>query len=126
MIYLNYAELLHVAERATGQAPDIRDPGLLEAAVLRPQTSVFGEDAYPTLQGKAAALGHSIARNHALVDGNKRLSLAGLIAFLGVNGRRLTLTNDRAYDLIIAISTGELNDVPAIAERIRACTEDRR
>lgn len=126
MIYLNYAELVHVAERAIGQAPDIRDPGLLEAAVSRPRTTVFGEDAYATLEEKAAALCHSIARNHALVDGNKRLSLAGLIAFLGVNGRRLALTNDQAYDLIIAISTGEFTDVPTIADRLRACTEDRR
>lgn len=126
MIYLNYAELLHVAERAIGQAPDIRDPGLLEAALSRPRTTVFGEDAYSTLEDKAAALGHSIARNHALVDGNKRLSLAGLMAFFGVNGRRLTLTNDQAYDLIISISTGELNEVSTIADRLRACTEDRR
>lgn len=126
MIYLDYAELLYVAERAIGQSPDVRDAGLLEAAAARPRTTVFGEDAYPTLEEKAAALTHSIARNHALSDGNKRLALAGLIAFLGVNGRRLTLTNDEAYDLIIAISTGELSDVRAIADRLRESTEDRR
>lgn len=126
MIYLTYAELLHVAERAMGEPPVVRDAGLLESAAARPQTSVFGDDAYPTLAEKAAALTHSIARNHALVDGNKRLALAGLIAFLGVNGRRLTLTNDEAYALIIAIATGDLNEVPDIAERIRAATERRR
>ncbi len=125
MIYLTYADLLYVAERGLGEPAVVRDAGLLESAAARPQTSVFGDDAYPTLEDKAAALVHSIARNHALVDGNKRLALAGLIAFLGVNGRRLTLTNDEAYDLIIAIATGELNEIPDIAERLRTATEDR-
>lgn len=125
MIYLTYAELLHVAERAIGGVPLVRDAGLLEAAAARPRTTVFGQDAYRSLEEKAAALTHSVARNHALVDGNKRLALGGLMAFLGVNGRRLTLTNDEAYDLIIAISTGELNEIADIAERIRAATEDR-
>lgn len=126
MIYLTYAELLHVAERAMGQVPVVRDAGLLESAAVRPRLTVFGGDAYPTLEDKAAALTHSIARNHALLDGNKRLALGALIAFLGVNDRRLTLTNDQAYDLIIAISTGALNEVAAIAERFRGGTEDRR
>ena len=126
MIYLGYAELLHVAERAIAERPRVRDAGLLEAAAARPQTTVLGQDAYPTLEEKAAALTHSITRNHALVDGDKRLALAGLIAFLGVNGRRLTLSNDDAYDFIVTISTGEHNDVAAIAERIHAATEDRR
>jgi death on curing protein len=126
VIYLTYADLLYVAERTMGERPVVRDAGLLEAAAARPRATVFGRDAYPTLEDKAAALTHSIARNHALVDGNKRLALGGLIAFLGVNGRRLTLTNDQAYDLIIAISTGELSDVPDIADRIRAATDSRR
>ena len=125
MIYLTYADLLHVAERALGEPAVVREAGLLESAAARPQTSMFGDDAYPTLEDKAAALVHSIARNHALVDGNKRLALAGLIAFLGVNGRRLTLTNDAAYDLIIAIATGEFNEISDIAERIRTATEHR-
>lgn len=124
MIYLTYADLLHVAERALGEPAVVRDAGLLESAAARPQTAVFGDDAYPTLEHKAAALVHSIARNHALVDGNKRLALAGLIAFLGVNGRRLTLTNDEAYDLIIAIATSELNEIGDIAGGIRTATKD--
>jgi death-on-curing protein len=118
VIYLTYAELLHVAERVLGAPPVIGDAGLLQSALARPQASAFGEDAYPTLAEKAAALVHSIACNHALVDGNKRLALGALIAFLGMNGRRLTLTNDEAYDLIIAIATGELSDVAAIAIRV--------
>jgi len=122
VIYLTSAELLHVAARALAEPAAVRDIGLLEAAAGRPQATAFGHDAYPSLEDKAAALVHSLARNHALVDGNKRLALAGLIAFLGINGRRLNLTNDAAYDLIIAIATGELDDVSLIAERIRRAT----
>lgn len=118
MIFLTLAEVMYVAERTLGSPPSVRDPGLLESAVSRPRTTVFGEDAYPTLVEKAASMAHSIARNHALVDGNKRLALAATIAFLGVNGRRLALSNDEAYDLIIEVATGRLNDVSAIAARV--------
>ncbi len=82
MIYLTLPELMIVAERTLGQV-EVRDIGLVESAVARPMASAFGEDAYPSIDHKAAALVHSIARNHALVDGNKRLALAGLIAFYG-------------------------------------------
>ncbi len=119
MIHLDLADLLHVAERTLGVPPEVRDLGLLEAAAARPLASAFGEDAYPDLESKAGALVHSIARNHALVDGNKRLALAGLIAFLGVNGRRLTWSNDEAYDFIIEVATGQLDDVPEIADVLR-------
>jgi death on curing protein len=119
VIYLDVEDLLHVAERVLGSV-EIRDIGLLEAAAARPHASAFGEDAYPTDHEKVAALVHSIARNHALVDGNKRLALAGGIAFLGINGWELTATEDTAYDLIIAIASGELDDVASIAARLRA------
>lgn len=122
MIYLRLPELLHVAERVLGPHFTVRDHGLLEAALARLRTTVFGEDAYPTLETKAAALLHSVVKNHALVDGDKRLSLAAAIAFLGVNGRRLTFTNDEAYALIMAAASGELDDVAAIAERLAAHT----
>ena len=125
MIFLTVAELLHVAERAIGAPPALRDLGLLEAAAARPRASMYGEDAYPALEDKAAALSHSIARNHALLDGNKRLSLAALIAFLGMNGRKLTMTNDEAYDFIHALSTGELDDVVEIAAILRSKTANR-
>jgi death-on-curing protein len=92
--------------------------GLLEAALARPQATAFGSDAYPDLDAKAAALLHSVARNHALVDGNKRLALASVIAFYGVNGRRLTLTNDEAYELVMAVADGTLDDVEQIATRL--------
>jgi death on curing protein len=118
VIYLTTEELLVVAERVLGRF-EVGDMGLLEAACARPQASAGGEDAYPTLEDKAAALLHSVARNHALVDGNKRLALAGTIAFLGMNGRRLTMTNDEAYDLVMAVATGELEEIPALARTLR-------
>lgn len=126
MIYLTLSELLHVAERTLGPDVPVRDHGLLESALARPQATAFGVDAYEGLEEKAAALLHSLARNHALVDGNKRLALAGTIAFLGLNGRRLTLTNDEAYTLIMDVASGQLDDVPDIAERLRQRSEPRR
>ena len=118
MIYLTLPELLHVAERVLGPDFVVREHGLLESALARPRTTVFGEDAYATLETKAAALLHSVAKNHALVDGNKRLSLAAAIAFLGVNGRRLTFTNDEAYELVMAVASGTIDDVAVIAGRL--------
>jgi death-on-curing protein len=125
MIYLTLPELLHIAARALSREPDVRDLGLLESAAARPQATAFGADAYPDLDAKAAALLHSLARNHTLVDGNKRLALAGVIAFCGVNGRRLTLTNDQAYGLVIDVATGHLDSVDVIVARLRTATEPR-
>lgn len=123
MIYLTLPELLHVARRTLGDDPLVRDIGLLESALARPQATAFGADAYPDLDAKAAALLHSLARNHGLVDGNKRLALAGVIAFYGVNGRRLTLSNDEAYDLVIAVAGGTLDAAEQIAARLTHATE---
>jgi death-on-curing protein len=125
VIYLTLPELLHIAARVLGSDPPIRDVGLLESAVARPQATAFGADAYPDLDSKAAALLQSLARNHALVDGNKRLALAAVIAFYGVNGRRLTLTNDEAYEFVIDVATGRLDSVEKITTRLRNATEPR-
>lgn len=123
MIYLTLAEFMHVAERTLGTDVPVRDNGLLASALARPPATAFGEDAYAGLEEKAAALLHSLARDRALVDGNKRLALAATIAFLGLNGRRLTLTNDQAYELIMDVAAGHLDDVTSIAERIEAGIE---
>jgi death on curing protein len=125
VIYLTLAELVYVAERALGHEPKVRDYGLLESAAARPQSTAFGEDAYPDMDTKAAALLHSLARNHALVDGNKRLALAAVIAFYGVNGRRLTPTNDQAYELIMSVASGRLDTADLIADQLRSATEPR-
>ncbi|MEA2217821.1 MAG: death on curing protein [Solirubrobacteraceae bacterium] len=125
MIFLDRDALLRVAERTLGVAPVVRDRGLLESALGRPQASVFGEDAYAGIHEKAAALLHSLARNHALVDGNKRLSLAATIAFYGMNGMRLTISNDEAYRLVMSVATGEQDDVLSIAAMLEHGTERR-
>jgi death on curing protein len=122
VIYLTLPELMHIAGRVLGPEVAVRDYGLLEAALARPQATVFGKDAYPSMDAKAAALLHSLARNHALIDGNKRLGLAAVIAFYGLNGHRLTLTNDEAYDLVIKVAAGELNHVEEIAAFLQAGT----
>jgi death-on-curing protein len=114
VIFLDLDDLLHIAARVVPRV-EVRDVGLLEAAVARPQTSAFGQDAYPTLHDKAAALLHSVARNHALVDGNKRLALAAVIAFYGLNGFHLTLGNDDAYELVVAVAAGQLDATQDIA-----------
>ena len=121
MIHLDLDDLLHVAARTLGDV-QVRDVGLLQSALARPRSTAFGEDAYPSIHQKAAALLHSLARTQALVDGNKRLALAGTIAFYGLNGFRLTLSTDEAYDLVIAAATGELDDVEAIADRLESGT----
>jgi death on curing protein len=123
VIYLDLDDLLHVARRAISAEVQVRDVGLLESALARPRASAFGEDAYPDLDAKVAALMHSIARSHALVDGNKRLALAAAIALLGVKGRRLTLTNNEVYDLVIDIAVGRLDEVADIAARLAAGSE---
>jgi death-on-curing protein len=82
--------------------------------------------AYRDLDGKAAALLHSVARNHALIDGNKRLALTAIIAFYGLNGRRLTLTNDAVYDLVMAVAAGEVDSVDEITAVLRQTTRPAR
>ena len=126
MIYLTLPELVQIAERAIGSEITIRDHGLLESAAARPQAPAYGADAYRGLDAKAAALLHSLARNHALVDGNKRLALGALIAFYGINGRRLTLTNDEAYDLVMQVAVGQLDSVDDIRAVLDKATEPRR
>lgn len=123
MIYLDLEDLLYIAERATGGPVHSRDPGLLESAAARPQASAFGTNAYVTVHQKAAALLHSVVRNHALVDGNKRLALAAVIAFYGLNGWRLTMNNDDAYDFVMSVASGALDDHALITLRLESNIE---
>lgn len=125
MILLDVDDVLHIARR-TLPTVEVRDVGLLHAAVARPSASACGEAAYPRLHDKAAALLHSLVRTRALVDGNKRLGLAAALAFYGMNGVRLTLTNDEADDLVMAVASGALDDVAGIAEPLAARCEPRR
>lgn len=109
-VFLDLEDLLGMVERL--EVGPVRDVGLLEAAAARPLASAFGEDAYPRLEEKAAALLHSLAKNHALVDGNKRLAWTATIAFLVLNDRRPLLTKDEAFDLVMAVAAGVHDDSP--------------
>jgi death-on-curing protein len=113
-------DLLLIADDAIGGEVAVRDVGLLASALARPQTTVFGEDAYPDIHTKAAALLHSLARNHALVDGNKRLAWLAPYVFLDINGHPVSAENDEVVELVLAVAAGELDDVAPIAERLRA------
>ena len=120
--HLTMDTLLRIAERALAdQEVQVRDYGLLESAIARPAATVFGEDAYPQLEVKAAALLHSLCTNHALVDGNKRLAWAATIVFLMLNGRVIaTPPEPDAFDLVLAIATGQESDLTKIGERLLA------
>lgn len=116
--YLSVEDLLELAEGVIGRVV-VRDVGLLAAAAARPQITVFGDDAYATFEDKAAALLHSLVRNHALVDGNKRLAWSAARVFCLLNGRDLTYTVDEAEDLMLSAASGQL-DVPQISAWILA------
>jgi death-on-curing protein len=115
--YLTLEDLLGLVRRL-GVGP-VRDLGLLDAAVSRPQSSSFGEDAYPTLELKAAALLHSIVTNHALVDGNKRLGWLATTVFLDINGEPIEVGDDDAFQLVLDTAKGSL-DVASIADRLKS------
>jgi death-on-curing protein len=111
--HLSVADLLEIAAGVLDEVA-VRDIGLLASAAARPQTTVLGDDAYPTFADKAAALMHSLARNHPLVDGNKRLAWAGTRVFCLLNGRDLRLTVDEAEKLVLGVAQGH-REVPEIA-----------
>jgi death-on-curing protein len=113
--YLELDDLLVAASAFLGRRPEVRDYGLLESVLARPQASVFGEHAYPTLHEKAAALLDSLVNNHALVDGNKRLGWVATRLFYGLNGYTVVGSEDDKFGLVIAVATGELDTVSKIA-----------
>ncbi len=118
MRYLDLPDLRAVGALILDGPMVVRDWGLLESALARPRTTVFGEDAYPSLWEKAAALLHSLVRNHGLVDGNKRVGFGACILLLHKNRIGVSFEEDDAYDLVIAVAEGKL-DVPEIAEKLR-------
>jgi len=122
--HLDLDDLLVAAEVILGEPPQVRDIGILEAAVARTRASVYGEDAYPDLDAKAAALLHSIVTGHALVDGNKRLGWVSVRLFYRLNGSNLRVHIDDAEALVIAIADGSLRDVQKIADRLRPWVQD--
>jgi death-on-curing protein len=116
--YLTVPDVYAIARDVAGDFV-VREPGLLASAVARPGTVVFGVEAYSTLWEKAAALLHSLTSNHPLVDGNKRLGVASAVVFLARNGVDIdSLDEAAAYELMIDVASGALDEVPKIAERL--------
>lgn len=118
--FLDLDDAIDLARRLLGDPPPIRDIGLLGSAVARPQTTVGGEDAYPTIWLKAAALLQSIVGNHALIDGNKRLGWLASATFLEINGASVARAgNDEVYELVVAVASSR-SDVHQIAAELEA------
>lgn len=113
--YLTVEQALRIARAAVGGPVDVRDIGLLESAIHRPRAKVFGQDAYPDLLTKAAALLHSLAGNHPLVDGNKRLAWLATYVFLAKNGLVLDADDDVAFELVVGVASGSIDDLERIA-----------
>jgi len=122
--YLTLDDVLAAAEAHLVHPAEIGDYGLLESAVARPQATVFGEDAYPTIHEKAAALLQSLATNHALIDGNKRTAFVSTALFYELNGRRIRASaEDELFDLMIAVATRAIETVHDIAQQLARLTD---
>jgi death-on-curing protein len=105
--YLELADILKLGREIIADFR-VREIGLLESAVARPKTSVFGEDAYLTFAEKTAALLHSIARNHALIDGNKRLAWSAARLFCLMNDLDINMKQDKAYEMVVGVAAGQI------------------
>ncbi len=116
--YLSADDLLEIAAGVVGRV-DVRDVGLLASAAARPASAVFGTEAYPPFPEKAAALLHALARNHPLLDGNKRLAWSAARVFCLLNGRDLQFDVDEAEAMMLAVAAGHLDvpDLTATLER---------
>ncbi len=121
--YLSLDDVIELARRlAIGP---VRDLGLLDSALYRPRSTAFGEDLYPSVELKAAALLHSLMNNHALVDGNKRLSFVTVNVFCDLNGFEIALNDDDAFNLIVEIAASDI-DVDSIAKRLNVIPKKHR
>jgi death-on-curing protein len=105
--YLELADILKLGREIIADFR-VREIGLLESAAARPKTSVFGEDAYLTFAEKTAALLHSIARNHALIDGNKRLAWSAARLFCLMNDLDINMKQDKAYEMVVGVAAGQI------------------
>jgi death on curing protein len=118
--YIQIDEILAIARKVNGTEHSVRDMGLLVSAIERPRTNVFGVEMYPTVHEKAAALLHSVARNHALIDGNKRTAWLAMRVFLRLNGVSAATAPppvSAAGPFVEEVAQDNV-DVPAIAKRL--------
>lgn len=104
-VYLSLEDLLTLSNDL-GVGP-VRDIGLLDAAAHRPRAALYGQQAYPDLDTKAAVLLDSVVRNHALVDGNKRLGWLATVVFYGLNDVQIDAPDDAVYELVMAVARSE-------------------
>ncbi len=124
--YLDVEDLVVLATALLGDPPPVRDIGLLGSAAARPQTTVFGEDAYRDIWAKAAALLQSIVKNHPLVDGNKRLGWLATAVFLELNGVEASaIPNDDVYEFVMDAAAGS-HDVDELAARLHELAAKKR
>jgi death-on-curing protein len=122
MRYLTLGEVLALHRRIlaeSGGRPGLRDLGAIASALAQPRVSVGGQDAYPALADKAAALGFSLIRNHGFIDGNKRIAHAAMEIFLVMNGMELRASVDEQEQFMLALAAGEVSR-EALAEWLRA------
>ena len=121
MTYLYPKQVLYLYQQIiqhSGGTVSLRDEGLLESAVYRPRASFGGQDLYPDLFSKAAALGHSIISNHPFVDGNKRVGFEAMRLMLRLNGYDLHASLETKFDVVMEIAKGKLTE-QAIADWLK-------
>ncbi|MFE7485653.1 type II toxin-antitoxin system death-on-curing family toxin [Streptomyces sp. NPDC057552] len=124
-VYLSSEDALVIAEHACDDMQIVvRDAGLLESAAHRPSAAMFGEEAYPDLIDKAAALLQSLAVNRPLFDGNKRTAWLSCVTFLAMNGVDLRPDIDAAEWLVIDVATGETDEIKVISQGLRNLVVD--
>ncbi|MCT6775836.1 type II toxin-antitoxin system death-on-curing family toxin [Streptomyces rubiginosohelvolus] len=124
-VYLSSEDILVIAGYACDDMQIVvRDAGLLESAAHRPSAAMFGEEAYPDLIDKAAALLQSLAVNHPLFDGNKRTAWLSCVTFLAMNGVDLRPDIDAAERLVIDVATGDTDEIKLISQGLRNLVVD--
>lgn len=102
-IILLHRELI----KETGGTDGIRDDGLLESALSAPFQNFDGVDSFPSIQQKAARLGFGLIKNHAFVDGNKRIGTHAMLVFLALNGIEIEYTQEELANIILSVATGD-------------------
>lgn len=107
IIYLTVNDLYNINEDVNNGIVFVRDHHLLQSAVRRPAIRIFGEEQFPTLLDKAAALMHSLAYHHLFADGNKRTALRAVEQFLQANGAVVVWEADEAADFVLSVARGE-------------------
>jgi death-on-curing protein len=112
MIEISLDQVLRLHDKIlsdTGGSTGLRDQGALESAVAQPRMTFGGQDLYPTLPEKAAALGFSLIQNHPSVDGNKRIGLASTILLIRANGFDLQASVDETEQVVLAVAAGKMS-----------------